>query len=266
MTCSDIREYVFAFLDSELDAPLSIELQRHLERCHECAREVEVERAIRRQLGASLEAYSAAPPLDQRTLRRTVERIAAPRGLGVWLSRRWLLAASIAAAILLVPTLWLASRNGSGADSHSRFADLVVSDFEHFLEEGRKLHIESSDRRSVSDWLRDKTALAVVLPTLDSPGGRLLGGRKCKIDGRPAAFAVYEINGEPASMVAITAKPGELAGMKQVTKAGRIHWVDVCKGYRVVACIRGELVYAAVSSLGEEELVSLMADTRHEGD
>lgn len=44
MKCRQIRECLFVFLDSELDAAASIRFQRHIEHCPGCAREVEIER------------------------------------------------------------------------------------------------------------------------------------------------------------------------------------------------------------------------------
>ena len=46
MTCREIRDYLFAFLDNELEASLSVELQRHLERCPQCAHDAETERTV----------------------------------------------------------------------------------------------------------------------------------------------------------------------------------------------------------------------------
>ena len=48
MNCTEIREYLFAFLDNELDAHLSIELQHHLDHCPACAQQAEIEREGRR--------------------------------------------------------------------------------------------------------------------------------------------------------------------------------------------------------------------------
>ena len=79
MICSETREYLFAFLDSELDAPLSIELQRHVERCPDCAREVEIERAIKRQLGVRLEAQCSEYVLDENALMRAMMNEQTPR-------------------------------------------------------------------------------------------------------------------------------------------------------------------------------------------
>ncbi len=64
MICSEVREYLFAFLDNELDAQLSIALQLHLEHCPICAREVEIERTIREQLVCVLEAQCPEKQLD----------------------------------------------------------------------------------------------------------------------------------------------------------------------------------------------------------
>ena len=59
MNCGETREYVFAFLDSELETPLSIDLQLHLDGCPDCAREAEIERAIHKRLDHMMD--SAVP-------------------------------------------------------------------------------------------------------------------------------------------------------------------------------------------------------------
>lgn len=283
MSCSEIHEYLFAFLDNELDGPLSIELQRHLERCHDCAREAEIERTIRRQLGCALEPGSAEL-LDEETLRQTVERVTAlgtdsPTTLapqhtaGAATSGRFepaptragryprrALVAGIAAALVMAPVLWFAFSGASSGAANGRLVDLFVADFEHFLEEGKQLQIESSDRRAVAEWLGRKTALAVVLPVSTDPRCKLMGGRKCKIQSRPAAFAVYEMDGVPASLVVVNGKPGELEGMERVVHKGQTHWVGQRRGHTVMACVRDQLVYAAVSTLPAEKLRCLMAN------
>lgn len=284
MSCSEIHEYLFAFLDNELDAPLSIELQRHLERCHGCAREAEIERAIRRQLGCALQPDSAELQLDEETLRQTVEQVTtsgtdAPIALApqhgteavtarrlkpartrAGLYPRLAIAVGIAAALVMAPVLWFAFYGESSGDPHDRLADLFVADFEHFLDEGQPLQIKSSDRRSVAKWLGRKTALAVVLPVATDPRCKLMGGRKCKIQGRPAAFVVYEMDGVPASLVVVTGSRGELDGMERVVHKGQTHWVGRRKGHTVMACVRDQLVYAAVSTLPADKLRCLMAN------
>ncbi|MFQ5807197.1 MAG: anti-sigma factor family protein, partial [Phycisphaerae bacterium] len=74
MTCGEAREYLFAFLDNEVDAPLSIELQRHLDGCPHCAREAEIERTIRKRLSGRIEAAADDLPRFADVLRSALPR------------------------------------------------------------------------------------------------------------------------------------------------------------------------------------------------
>jgi anti-sigma factor RsiW len=289
MTCSETREYLFAFLDSELDAPLSIELQRHVERCHDCAREIEIERAVKRQLSTRLETQSAEYVLDEAALMRAMMSERPSRS---WVIQRLWWASSplrhsrragllAAAAIMIVATsLWVIGPRSHADRSGERFTVLVVRDFEHFLEEGQELQITSADPGVVTDWLRARTKLDMALPLSKAPAFQLVGGRKCKIDGQAAAFAVFEIDGQPASLVCVADDDWNLAGMTRealvhkpgegvvadVEDAGPTYWLDSDKGYTVVAWKQDGMIYAAVSMLSREKLLSLTTGALHEGD
>jgi anti-sigma factor RsiW len=263
MICSEARQYLFAFLDNELDAALSLEVQQHLEHCPLCARECEIERVIRKQLGHTLQITAAADPSDtDKELQETIHTVFGFRAnVPAAPGRRRKLARSAGAVALLGITIavflgWPANEPASG-----QFVDLLVNDFQHFQDKGRPLQIESSEPKAVSDWLIEQTALAVRLPALPEADGRLLGARKCKIDGKPAAFAVYELDQRIASLVVVQGSDHDLESMERVEDAGHTHWLDRCKGHTVLACRRGALVYAAVSTLPEDQLLPLMANT-----
>jgi len=265
MTCSEIREYLFAFLDSELDAPLSIEVQRHIERCHDCAREAETERAIRQHLARALQADGAEGMPDDAALEQAVRRATGRvRWMASW-SRRARLTTGIAAALVLVPLIGLAWRSGWVGHSDAPLATLLVTDFEHFVNNGQPVQIASDDAQAVSGWLRSQTQLPVTLASAAGGHCKLIGGRKCEIGGRPAAFAVYEMNGKPASLVVVPSAVANFKGMRSTEHEGSAYWVDRCKGHAVVACQQGDLVYACVSTLAEEELLHLMSETVHGG-
>ena len=144
----------------------------------------------------------------------------------------------------------------------NQFVDLLISDFEHFEENGRPLQIASSDPNAVSAWLADQTALLVALPELNDKEGKLLGARKCKIDGKPAAFAVYDLAGSLASLVVTPGPHPDLDLMERVEQGGHTHWVDRCKGHTVLACKRDALIYAAVSTLPDDRLFPLMTNPK----
>ncbi len=268
MTCGDAREYLFSFLDSELDAPLSIELQRHLDGCPQCAREAEIERTIRKRLEHAMEAAAVEIP----ALAGAGRVLALRAGVSTLIQRRPLLAAAAILTLVVGAGLWFGLRvptggqAASGTRGRARFADLLVADFDHFLDDGGSVKIASEQHETVADWLRGQTALAVVLPVSKDPRCRLIGGRKCKIDGRPAAFAVYDMNGVSASLVAMATEHVDLGDMKEVRRGGVTYWVDHCKGYTIVARRRGNLMYAAVSTLLEDQLLCLVTDAAHESD
>lgn len=270
MTCGEVREYLFAFLDNELDAPLSIELQRHLDGCACCAQEAEVERTVQRRLADAMKAGAGdlpAFPEDEEELfvsvSRPVAAFGSPRSIRRVHRSRLI---GLAAVVVVGVSIGLVYRYSKSAPAPLGFVDAVVSDFAHFLSEGKAVQIESGDRLIVGDWLRRRTALALALPVAIDPPCRLLGGRKCRIAGRSAAFAAYDMDGAPASLVAMAAEEADLKEMKQIRHEGAPRWVKHRKGFTVVASRRKQLVYVAVARLPEEELFCLVADVVHDGD
>lgn len=263
MTCSEVREYVFAFLDNELDAPLSMELQRHLDRCHDCAREVEIERAIAQELAHQLESGSAEPALAVDTIRSLVGRDNRPP-LPTPRSRRWLLAACIPALILAGASIYATWRSRSG-EVTSRFVQLVTDDFTHFLEKGAVVQIASSDPHMVAAWLHDKTGVHAIIPSFGDSSWSLIGGRKCKIDNRPAPFAVYKRGDTLASLVAVPTRGTSLSGMEVDERLGTAFWVGERNGLSVVAIHQQDLIYAAVAECAKDDLVKLMSGVINEG-
>jgi len=261
MRCDEVREYLFAYLDNELDVPVSMELQRHVETCHECARGVEIEWAIKGKLSEVLSREPVDVEFDERALQRLLEHKQMRRPSARWRGRRFAMRMAATVGIVALVGIWFGVRGMFSRADSSPLAELLVDDFVHFIGEGRSVQIASSDRVVVADWLRGKTSLDVQLPDVRAPRFLLVGGRKCKVNGQPAAFAVFELDGAIASLVAMDAGHFDLDGMTRSEHEGHVHWVDRCKGHTVVACKRGELIYAVVSRLAVELLSPLMPPT-----
>ena len=143
-------------------------------------------------------------------------------------------------------------------------ATLLVQDYEHFVSGRMPLQIASAEHGIVSQWLTKKTKLPVLLPASKEPDRRLVGGRKCVLGGRNAAFSAYDMQGAAAALVVMADEAGVLNDMREVRHGDRTHWVARRDGHTVVACRRDRLIYAAVSTLPETELLTLM-DATHEG-
>ena len=259
MNCTEIREYLFAFLDNELDAHLSIELQHHLDHCPACAQQAEIEREVRRQLGGVLADDQAVPAFDAVDLAATLADGRAEPGTARFSGRRWRAAklVGLAAVVTAVVILWTATRPGS-------LADLLVQDYTHFVNDGKSVQLASTDADEVSAWLRGQTGLEVSIAATTGPRCKLIGARKCKLAGRPAAFALYEMNGTAVSLVAADAALADMGTMKRADSHGDEVWVDRCKGHTVVAKRRGQLGYAVVSTLPQDDLIHLIESVVHE--
>lgn len=274
MKCGHVREYLIAFLDSELDSALSLEVQLHLDGCADCAREAEIERTVRKRLERALVKDGPTAPPHREALADlcatqsadespgTGTRFSGTRFSGTARGRSWVRLGLVAAASVVIVTgtaRYLVHQSPADPD---RFVRAVVEDYTHFLDGGAEVQLASADRGVVMDWLRDKTSLHVSLPRSDDGHCTLLGARKCTLNGKPAAFAVYDMHGTPASLLVV--EGGDVSGMRKVSLAGSTHWVARRDGYTIVACRRDELVYAAVSTFPEEELLCLMSDVVHE--
>jgi anti-sigma factor RsiW len=149
---------------------------------------------------------------------------------------------------------------GLSSRSGASLADHLVSDFEHFVANGRRVQTESSDPEAVSHWLRGKTDVPIRLAAAAPTGWRLLGGRKCEIAGKPAAFAAFERDADraAASVVGIAASAEALEGMEVVREGDETHWAMRCRGHTVLACERAGVIYAVVSRLPHDDLAALM--------
>lgn len=71
LTCEEVIEQLFDFLDHRLDAGRSADFRRHLERCRECFSRAEFERRLRERL---TEAGTEKAPESLRRRIRSVIR------------------------------------------------------------------------------------------------------------------------------------------------------------------------------------------------
>ncbi len=259
MICSETSEYLFAFLDNELDASLSMDFQHHIDHCAICACEIEIERVIREQLVCTLKTQDSEIPFNKHAVKQIIRQ---NKASVVWfrlVSRRTVLAACAAVVLAAGITSYFAIQYLNTTKGRSRFVNLVVTDFKHFLREGQPIHFASSNANAVSDWLLQQTDLEVILPSIKGKHCKLIGARRCEIEGQAAAFVVYEMNGTPASLLAVAGRNSDLEQMNQVENNDRIHWVDHFKGISVVAYRRNNLIYAMVSKLNKDELIHFLS-------
>lgn len=72
ISCEEVVERLFEYMDRELDSHTSAEIERHLERCHDCFSRAEFERRLREKIAAS--GQQKAPEELRRRIREMIER------------------------------------------------------------------------------------------------------------------------------------------------------------------------------------------------
>ncbi|HSH42646.1 MAG TPA: zf-HC2 domain-containing protein [Arenicellales bacterium] len=72
MTCEEVIERLFEFLDRELDGDLSERIDQHLARCRDCFTRAEFEKRLRARINQA--AQVEAPERLRRRVRRVMDQ------------------------------------------------------------------------------------------------------------------------------------------------------------------------------------------------
>ncbi|WP_163574320.1 anti-sigma factor family protein [Halomonas faecis] len=72
LSCEDVIERLFDYLDRELDAQQAEDIEHHLARCRDCFTRAEFEKRLRERVAAS--GTVSAPPRLRRRVRRLLDR------------------------------------------------------------------------------------------------------------------------------------------------------------------------------------------------
>lgn len=72
LTCEEVIEHIFDYLDRELDQTTQDRIERHLETCRDCFSRAEFEERLRRKIRAA--GTQQAPDRLQRRIRDMLDR------------------------------------------------------------------------------------------------------------------------------------------------------------------------------------------------
>jgi anti-sigma factor RsiW len=155
--------------------------------------------------------------------------------------------AAMAAGLLLgagLTVLMLPLRESIRARSLS---DDLVSAHVRALMKGPLVEVVSSDRHTVKPWFAGRVDFAPKVKDLTAQGFPLAGGRVDGVSGRRAAVLAYKHERHEIDVfVWVAAAP-----LPAVT-------VSVARGYLVARWTEGDLGYAAVSDMEEDELIAFV--------
>ena len=236
MTCERLAHDLDPYVDRELDRDHEAAVRQHLVMCAACRRRVTARQAIGTAVRSA--PYHVAP---DRLRTRLLTRRRHPYS-------RWIAAASVAAALLLVSSGAIVSRMRTPpadaiASSDERMIETVVDGHIRSLLADHLVDVGSSDQHTVKPWFLGKLDFAPSVTDLAAVGYPLVGGRLEYLSGRAVAALVYQRRNHTINLFMW---PTEGTRASEVSRSIR--------GFHVRTWIRDRMAYWAVSDLNETEL------------
>jgi anti-sigma factor RsiW len=244
VSCTRPIEAVHAYLDGELDASRTVELEEHVRGCARCAQVLAAAQGLRDACGVSELRFTAPGSLHER-IREDVRRAARRERSAVRLVWRGVALAMPLAAAAMIALAVL--RIASGPRNTDPLLDEVVSSHVRSLMASHLTDVATSDKHTVKPWFDGKLDFSPTVVDLADRGFPLAGGRLDYLDGRPVAALVYERH---KHLINLFVWPNGPDAPERITSE---------RGFSLVHWSAGGMTYWAVSDLNAMELGELTA-------
>jgi anti-sigma factor RsiW len=225
MRCHEVRRFIGPYLDSELDARTSLEIEQHLENCSECARVFEAEKKLDARMFSVLRQGEKTFGLWE-----AAEKRVAPVKRLLRFKAFWPLAAA-ASLVLLAGGVVLAVK------THT--IDLAIAVEECHDEYVRKLHgvqFTGAVPEEIKKQFGGRLDTAAFSFRPLSGGFSARGARFCRVQTVPAAVILGDYENLPVSLIVL--KSSELEHFPKLKKR-------FVSGHSVVCSRAGRYQFAA---------------------
>jgi anti-sigma factor RsiW len=244
VSCPTIRPLLEMYVDGELDPAAGLELERHLEECHECSQ-------VRGQLLASRQVLRAeaprfpAPARLRDNIQSSLRRSTRPRFTMPQWAWPSLTAASLLVAVGGVALGLHGIRTVPTAEDQVA-QEIVGAHVRSLLADGVHLtDVASANRHTVKPWFAGKIDYPPPVIDLGKEGFDLTGGRLDYINGREVAVLIYK---RRLHTINLFVWPDRTDGDRE--PQGR-----TSQGYHLVEWRKGGMTYWAVSDLEAGDLL-----------
>lgn len=245
LRCAGISRFVDTYLDGEFAETDRAEFEGHLADCETCRGKVRVQAEWK-------QAIRAAAPLEQApaALRNRVARSIARESKPMLSWRAWAVRAMpAAAAVGLLATFMISKVQWSPVA-----ADLVAK-------HSKPMPLEiSGGPDQVRKWYLDKVDFPVRPPVLcHQTDCSLRGARLSSVGDKPAAYLVYDINGDKVSVFIFDANDLPIETRRKTVIGNREVYFDQEHGYNVALFRDRGVGYAIASDLDQEQMLKLVS-------
>lgn len=229
------------YMDGEIDLVHRLEIERHLERCPECANRLENARTVQTALQSRALYAPATPVLKGKVLAAVREAEAAQRP---WRRPLGPSAIGIAAALALIAILWGALAQRAAANREALTTQQVTCSHVRSMQANHLLDVPSADPHAIKSWFNGKLDYAPPIVDLTPQGYPLQGGRLDYLNDRSVAALVYRKNEHVINLFSWPSPEMGGEGDREATR----------HGYRLYRWTDGGMIFCAVSDLSEPEL------------
>jgi anti-sigma factor RsiW len=242
LDCRETQSLIHGFVDAELDLRTSLEVERHLQDCPDCAHALSGLQAVRAAIKDGAPYFEAPPGLAERV--RSSARGAGRAGRTPRLRVGPFLAVAASLAVLTAAGWGLAHVLRARSDDTFLTRELVASHVRSQMLPAHRFDVASSDPHTVKPWFQDKLDFAPPAKDLTDQGFPLVGGRLDYLGDRPVAAIVYQ---RRKHTINLFVWPSSAAGDATPARASR-------QGFHMLRWTDSGMTFWAVSDLNEAEL------------
>ena len=245
MTCGEVRVYIGAYADGELELMASVEVERHLRQCAQCSAalaDIGTISSAMRQDGLR----AAAPRQVRQNVLASVHREARAANRKIGVDWRWSLAPLAMAAVLAIVVML----PRSPARAEDVVADEVLQSHIRSLMPNHLEDVISTDQHTVKPWFNGRLDFSPPVVDLAKQGFPLVGGRLDYIANRPVAALVYQHRKHIVN-VFVWPQPAQGAPGAPITlQADQL----TLQGYHLLHWSQGGMTFWAASDVNQADL------------
>ena len=259
MSCQEVRGFVDAYVDKELDVITALQLERHVTECAGCRAICEQYQQLHHSVQAQIPYFKAPEHLEDKiraTLRPAEQN--PPKAVKPFPTNRrkdwfprwggWSIAAAVAVLCVFGALLLQTTRRSPGSQL---VAEQVVSSHIRSLMANHLNDVISTDQHTVKPWFNGKLDFAPTVKDLSSKGFPLTGGRLDYLMDRSVAALVYKRRQHTINLFVWPSPEGDSSPV-----------VINIKGYNLVHWTQSHMAYWAVSDLNAAELSDFARDVQ----